>query len=374
MKSLKRILAVILLLLFVCSVCACSSEEEILYAKRTLAFEQARYLDKDFETVAIVHHRLKTGCRKKLNMMFCVSTHNEGLEPEKILVNDLYLLDLDTGKWYFDTIIDDTALNFDTKENALMYYFRAFDDARGEPVIGPENAQVDYLPAEEVSLVNQMREELEKANVLRAYHKKSVNLSLSPGWLETVIETADRPAGVARGVVNSLDDAIAYCNYRFPALSDDCGEIANGETGILRSGVEIMEDYRRPALRNEIASCVTYLLSDVYEIDTLAVFVADASGGKVYPMMVNMIKLDDGYWFFDPALLMNVDTGSSEVYLPEMMCASVDAYLDSIQQTFDVKCVFKISNGERMDYEVTDSGHVVTESACAQLLYENPAV
>ena len=113
----------LLLVFLVSSVCGCSTEAQQLEAKNKLTLSVAPNLDATAKTVAIAHYKLKEGCREKLNVMYFVADNQEDMEPEQILINDLYMLDLDTGYWYMDACIDSAALDFDTKENALMYLF-----------------------------------------------------------------------------------------------------------------------------------------------------------------------------------------------------------------------------------------------------------
>ena len=90
-------------------------------------------------------------------------------------------------------------------------------------------------------------------------------------------------------------------------------------------------------------------------------------------MTVNMIKMEDGYWFLNPSLMMNQSAASSAGNdLPEMKCVSLDSYVNSIQQTFDINCIYKVSNGERVDYEVVSGDSVVIKTG-AELVWLNPA-
>ena len=97
MKRLKRLAAILLLVFLISSVCGCSTEAQQLEAKNKLILSVAPNLDATAETVAIAHYRLKEGCRDKLNVMYFIADNQEELGPEQILINDLYMLDLDTG-------------------------------------------------------------------------------------------------------------------------------------------------------------------------------------------------------------------------------------------------------------------------------------
>lgn len=375
MKNVKRIVTLFLSVLLAVSFCACSSDTQKLSAKRTVAFEQAKHLDTGFETVAIMHYKLKEGCRDRINAMFCVSTHNAGLEREQTLVNDLYMLDLDTGYWYMDAQIDEDSLNFDTKENALAFFFHAFDQARGKPALWNEEVELDYLPPEDVDYINQLWMQNSQAKTITAYWEDPIDLNLNSIRRFLIEETLGQPAGLARNTIETIAEAITYLNLHFPTLSADVA-VVRGEDRTIRSGIEIIEDVQRPAAAGDMATCVSYFLGDRYEIETLAVFVMEDAGEDAYPLLINSVKLDDGYWFVDPAARMNQAADiSGAVHLPEMKCDSIESYIDSIRQDFSVNAVFTISNGGRMDYQVVkaDGIAIETNSACAELIYSNPA-
>ena len=377
MICVKRLIALFLSAFLVFSLSACSTDAQRAYAIRRLAFEQAKYLDSDFQLIAISHHKLREGCRDKMNVMFFVTNHNDGLNADQILVNDLYMLDLDTGHWYYDGIIDENALNFDTKENALMYFYRAFDLARGEYAISDGDFHVDYLTADEVALVNQMRAQSDAGNSLKFLGDTNVSQTISPVRLFTISETLNQPAGLARDTVMSLDEALVYLNLRFPAYSEDALSVTSGSDHVVRSGIEIFEDEELPVTYGDIPNCVTYLLSDSFEIDTLVAFLEESSDDGIVPKTINMIKMEDGYWFFNPIELMN--PGAEAKYhgtLPTMKCGSVKQYVEILQEQLNVQCVVKVSDGSRMEYAISESGEIIitTDSDCVELVYSRAGV
>lgn len=372
MKNVKRIVTLLLSLLLLLSVCGCSSNAQKLAAKRTLVFEQAKHLDTKFETVAIMHYKLQEGCRDKLNVMFVVSAYNEDLKPDRAFVNDLYMLDLDTGYWYMDSKIDTASLNLDTKENALGFFYHCFDHARGEPALWNGEVELDYLSAEEVELINQMYEQHALGRTIRSYRDDRIDLNLNSIRRFMIDETLNQPAGLARNTVDTLSEAIIYLDICFPTLLASNAAVETGEFRTLRSAIEIIEEPQRAAAPGDMATCVSYLLGDSYEVETLAVFVSDEENEDICPLLINSIKLDGGYWFFDPASLLNqAPYAAGSVHLPEMKCPSIESYIERIGQEFSVNSVFRVSNGGRMDYEVVHSGdfEVKTDSVCVKQVY-----
>ena len=206
----------------------------------------------------------------------------------------------------------------------------------------------------------------------KPYPEEKVNLWVHSDRLEIIREIVDQPAGEGRAVLSTLADAIAYLNYRFPTVSMDNMVLSNGEKRILRSGKEILEEFRLPASRGDIATCVSYLIGENYEIETLIVFVQDNSASEPYPMAVNLMHTVSGYWFLDPVALMDckLESGDSK-YLPELKCDSVDGYLEQIRQDFDVVAAYRVASGNRMDYEISDAGEITIVSD-AETVYSKP--
>lgn len=372
MKPMKRICAVLLSILLVLSLCGCSTEVERLYAKRTFAYDMAENLDAEIETAAIVRYKLKEGCREKLNVVFLVTRERQNIEQDQILVNDLYMLDLDSGYWYIGAGIDEDTLNLDTKENALKSFYHDFDQSRGAAAIWEGNAKVDYLPAQEVETVNQLLAQWAQAKTPKLYPEETVNLWIYAERLAAIKGIVNQPAGMGKNMLSTIADAIAYLNDRFPAVSTDQTTLFNGERRTLRSGKEILEELRLPASREDIATCVSYLIGENYEVETLVVFVQDDSASEPYPMAVNLIHTVSGYWFLDPVALMNCkqEPGDSK-YLPELKCDSVDGYLEQIRQDFDVVAAYRVASGNRMDYEITSTGEIVVTTG-AEAVYSKP--
>ena len=360
MKRLKRLAAMLLLVFLISSVCGCSTEAQQLEAKNKLILSVAPNLDATAETVAIAHYRLKEGCRDKLNVMYFIADNQEELGPEQILINDLYMLDLNTGYWYMDARIDSDALNFDTKENALMYFYDAFDRTRGEFSIAGKKVKLDYLPEQSLNFINQTLQANAAAKTPKIYQEESVNLWLSQDRLAGIEGIVNQPAGMGRIMISTIADVIAYLNLRFPTVSMECMSISDGTGRTLRSGKEIIEDGDRPVTRGDIATCVSYLLGDNYEVDTLVVFVKDDSAEEPSPIAINAIQTTGGYWFFDPLLLMTSQLESADGrVLPEMKCDSVSSYLAAIQGEFDIAAAYEITSGSRVDYKVTNSGEIL---------------
>jgi hypothetical protein len=376
LKRLKRLAAMLLLVFLISSVCGCSTEAQQLEAKNKLILSVAPNLDATAETVAIAHYRLKEGCRDKLNVMYFVADNQEDMEPEQILINDLYMLDLDTGYWYMDACIDSAALDFDTKENALMYFYDAFDKVRGEFSVAGKKVKLDYLPEQSLNFINQTLQANAAAKTPKIYQEESVNLWLSQDRLAGIEGIVNQPAGMGRIMISTIADVIAYLNQRFPTVSMECMSISDGTGRTLRSGKEIIEDGDRPVTRGDIATCVSYLLADNYKVETLVVFVKDDSAGEPCPIAINTIQTAGGYWFFDPVLLMTSQPVSTDVkVLPEMKCESAAVYMSSIQEEFDIVEAFQIASGSRVDYEVTSSGEILITggASCVEALSWEPA-
>ena len=372
MKPMKRICSVLLSILLVLSLCGCSTETERLSAKRTFAYEMALNLDAEIETAAIARYKLKEGCRDKLNVMYFVTNDHQSIEKDRVLVNDLYMVDLDSGYWYLGSEIQEDQLNFDTKENALMRMYDAFDQARGDSAILEGKVQIDYLPEDIINEVNHMLEQAAQSKVPKPYPEEKVNLWVSSDRLEIIDGTIKQPAGTGRAILSTIADAIAYLNRRFPTVSTENMALSNGEKRILRSGKEILEEFRLPASRGDIATCVSYLIGENYQIETLIIFVQDDSASEPYPMAVNLMHTASGYWFLDPVALMDckLESGDSK-YLPERKCDSVDGYLEQIRQDFDVVAAYRVASGNRMDYEITSTGEIVVTTG-AEAVYSKP--
>ena len=92
---LLGLVALLLLAFLMLSICGCSTEAQQLDAKNKLTLSVAPNLDATAKTVAIAHYQLKEGCREKLNVMYFVADNQEDMEPEQILINDLYFMDSD---------------------------------------------------------------------------------------------------------------------------------------------------------------------------------------------------------------------------------------------------------------------------------------
>ncbi len=376
MKRFNRLAALLLLAFLLLSICGCSTEAQQLDAKNKLTLSLLPNLDAGVETVAIAHHKLKEGCREKLNVMYFVANNQEGMKPDPIFLNDLYMLDLDTGYWYMDTCIDPEALHFDTRENALMYFYDAFDKTRGEFPVAGENVKLDYLPEESLIYINQVLQENAKTKMPKLYPEGNVNLWLPQEHLTTIGATVNQPAGMGKNIVFTIAEVIAYLNFRFPTVSSESMAFSDGVRGTLRSGKEIIEDLNRPVTRGDLATCVSYLIGDDYEVDTLVVFVKDEAGGEPYPVAINAIHTAGGYWFFDPVLLMNIQLEPADgKVLPEMKCESVAVYLSSIQEGFDIVAAFQVASGSRVDYEITGSGeiHITAGTSRVEAVSWNPA-
>ena len=376
MKRFKRLIAMLLLVFLMLSICGCSTQAQRLHAKNELTLSVAPNLDANVETAAIAHFKLKEGCREKLNVMYFVANNQENMEADQVLINDLYMLDLDTGYWYMDSYIDPDALNFDTKENALMYFYDAFDKTRGEFSVAGKRVELDYLPEESLSYINQVLREKTKAKTPKLYPEESVNLWLPQDRLTGIEDVVNQPAGMGKIMTSTIADVIAYLNLRFPTVSPEFMAVSEGTGRILRSGKEIIEDLKYPATRGDIATCVSYLLADNYKVGTLVVFVKDDSAGEPCPIAINVIQTDGGYWFFDPVLLMNKQPESVDgKVLPEMKCESGAVYLSSIQEEFDIVEAFQIASGSRVDYEVTSSGEILITggASCVEALSWEPA-
>jgi hypothetical protein len=241
-----------------------------------------------------------------------------------------------------------------------MYFYDAFDKVRGEFSIADKKVKLDYLPEQSLNFINQTLQANAAAKTPKIYQEESVNLWLSQDRLAGIEGIVNQPAGMGRIMISTIADVIAYLNLRFPTVSMECMSISDGTGRTLRSGKEIIEDGDRPVTRGDIATCVSYLLGDNYEVDTLVVFVKDDSAEEPSPIAINAIQTTGGYWFFDPLLLMTSQLESADGrVLPEMKCDSVSSYLAAIQGEFDIAAAYEITSGSRVDYEVTNSGEIL---------------
>ena len=194
------------------------------------------------------------------------------------------------------------------------------------------------------------------------------------------------PAGCARTAISTVSDAIAYMDYRYPALWMGMS-IHNGQntkTRWLRSAAEVLHySGDDMASRACVVNCLTYLLSDDYKIESLIGFwQKDGELSETGPeKAINAIKTATGYIFFDPVLRMRADAMSRKGdLLPEMTCGSVAEYVEYIrlnpQLSSVVKFIFKNSGGVRMDYrlETVPEFTITSNSPGIEMVYVSKEV
>ena len=347
-------------------------------------YEQAKLLNIELNAVTKWTYELDTGCRETLNMLFFESTEFDGYQETSFAAPGLYMLDLDTGIWYdssfmdWDLMVKGDRWNYGTRESGLMCMFTFFDQCRNEgSSVGDNAVSMDAATLEEIN---------QKLLFDRFTHKTApypyASIDDEPRKLsdEDLANLMHRPAGYVKSAISTVPDAIAYLDMRFPSLWMGM-TLHNGidqSSRWLRSAITVLSDYANPASRSCMVNSITYLLSDDYQIESLIAFWVDpnTSGQDGPQKVINCIKTDTGYLFFDPVVRMQGDAESRKgALLPEMSCSSVAEYIQNIRTnpalSADVRYIFKNTNGVRMNYTVSFAGgySVTTKSEGLEMVY-----
>lgn len=353
-------------------------------------YEQAKLLHIQLNAVAAYQGQTPSSTPETVNLLFFQSTTYRDLPREQwpFSAPGFYMLDMDTGIWYdgsflnWDIMVKGSEWNYDTKETALMCYFTFYEQAQSwheEPQF-PGSGQYTALSAAELEPINQKLLIDELTRQLTVYPYQSIDQEprqLSDAEIAALVH---RPAGYVKSMISTVPDAIAYLDLRFPELW--MGMILhNGidvDTRWLRSADEILSSYESNASRSCIVNCITYLLDDNYQIESLIAFWPDSQElNEDGPQkVINVIKTNDGYLFFDPVLRMQGDGMSRRGdLLPEMKCSSVAEYVEHIRQnptlSSIIKFIFKNTGGGRMDFvrSFTDGYTITTNSPGIETVY-----
>lgn len=169
-----------------------------------------------------------------------------------------------------------------------------------------------------------------------------------------------------RKAISSFADAQAYMNAAFPntfALSaieaDDHGywRFYSARQSILR-GSNISP--------NTYAACVTYLLSDNYEIYTIYGLRQECVYDSTYPVEVtNCIKTEQGYRFLQPCSMDQINiTFPGQEMLPDALTTSLDEYaalISSNPSMADITALYAVKNGAEVTTDTENGWMVITE-------------
>lgn len=415
MKLSKKVFLCLVLILCV-SLCACGTstaeppaEQEPDYTAESPAdqepddsayppvdpewvYEQAKVLNIQLNAAGIYRDHVSNAAREPINLLLLQSTEYLHLRPESysILFGGIYMLDMDTGIWYDSTFLDmDKVISYggapdlSRREDCLMHYFCLY----GEEVLwGHELIDVNSLSSEELASVNQrlLLDDLTKTTVPYPY----ASVDDEPRRLsdEEIKALYGLPHGLVRSAVSTVPDAIAYMDFRFPELWMGMS-VHNGidtHSRWLRSARETLvctkdtPDSKNVASRACVVNCLTYLLEDDYEIESLIAFWPDpyAMGESGPEKAINAVKTASGYLFFDPVTRMQGDVMSRYGdLLPEMTCSSVAEYIETIRQnpalSSVIKYIFKNTGGVLMNYQQTfTTGFTIeTDSPGIEMVY-----
>lgn len=156
--------------------------------------------------------------------------------------------------------------------------------------------------------------------------------------LETLVWTSP---SLVRGYICTWDQAVEYMDSRFPVLNRgwDGGWSKFKDSpdgwGMIKSGDMTTNRFPDATMcRNNIPTCITYLLSDNMEIYTCFAFWHDFEpyDGLCPPKTINCIKTEDGYEFRDPLLGMQGDLDTRvEPLLPEAKVKTLEEYFEILE-------------------------------------------
>ena len=386
MKSVKKLLVFFFFFLLVMSLCACGSSD----IDADFVYEQAKFLGIQLESASVYHGCLSNDDNDPVNVLFLNSTEYDDIAPENRTFSyaGIYMLDMDTGIWYdssfvdWDKVYNETdSFDFRVREDVLMNYLCRY----GEKVdFGYDSIKTSDLSAKDIESINQRLQMDMLTQTAAVYPYTSIDEEPRQLSDEEITALLYRPAGYVKAVISTVTDAIAYLDMRYPELWMGMS-IYNGvdvEDWWLRSAQEILycgyDDDAQYASRSCVVNCITYLLEDDYQIESLIAFWPDPNvlNEDGPQKAINFIKTSDGYIFFDPVLRMRGDAVSRYgSQLPQMTCSSLAEYIETIRQTPEladvIKYIFKNSGGVRMEYKktYTDGYTIETESPGIELVY-----
>lgn len=168
-----------------------------------------------------------------------------------------------------------------------------------------------------------------------------------------------------RKAISTFADAQAYMNSAFPntfglaALGGAYGywPFASAEQ-ILSWGSDIAP--------NTYASCVTYLLSDNYEIYTIYGLRQECVYDDTYPVEVtNCIKTEQGYTFIQPCSIDQMDGSfAGQEMLPEATTTSLDKYAALVSgnsSMADITALYAVKDGVAVTLDTENDRMVMKE-------------
>ena len=351
-------------------------------------YEQAKLLNIQLKQAYRYYFELGEG--PVLNLLVLQSTEFDGFPVVsfggKGQELGVYLLDMDTDTWYDTSFIDEDVMvvngkaNLADKDAALMCALNTFNMTGEKDFIFADYDQLVKLDDETLGEINQKLLFEQLTRKVPAYPYNSVDEEPRQLSDEEIAALVHRPAGYVKSVISTVPDAIAYLDMRFPTLYHGMPLRSDPTSNEywLRSAPEILTEYTYPAARSCVTTCVSYLLEDNYEVESLVGFwpSAEKMNEDGPQKAINYIKTATGYIFFDPVLRMQGDAMSRKgALLPQTNCSSVAEYIEIIRQTpalADVlKYIFSNAGGVRMSYQVdyTNGYTVTTETEGIEMVY-----
>jgi hypothetical protein len=383
LKYVIRMISALLLLASILLLCACGQvsvtdsqptesfaagsdvvPEETFAVVIDVVTEQAKLLGLPLKRIFHYTVTLHEGCKETMNLLFFQSTEAEEPEYWGQLCPGLYVFDLDTGIWYQDSEREN--MNTDTRESAVRWVLSAFVDnpidilIQEDVVLLSSEEKITFIDQETLADINQSILLDQFAHQPIRYPYTCVDdepRKLSDDQLRTL---RGYPHGVLKSTISTIPDAIAYMDMMYPYLW--MGMAVSNEFDVqtrwLRSAQEILYfSYEAPAARSCVVNCLTYLLDDDYEIESLIAFWHDEEfcEDPGPEKAINFIKTTDGFLFFDPVLRMQGDHVSRYGdLLPEMTCGSVAEYSEHIRKDSNlapiIDYIFRVKGGARLDY------------------------
>ena len=353
-------------------------------------YEQAYLLHIRLNAAAVYQGTIAEENPETVNLLFLQSTAYLDVPRERWMHSapGIYLVDMDTGSIFagnfvnWDIIVKGNQWNYDTKEAALMCYFTLFEQSQtmDNEFFSTGNGQLVFLNEAELETINQKLLINDLTRQRPGYPYASIEEEPRKLSDDEIDALYGQPSGLVKTAISTVPDAIAYLDMRFPELWMGL-PFHNGidvDTRWYRSADEILSSSSGLATRSCIVNCLTYLLDDDYEIESLIAFWPDSTvvNEDSPEKSINCIKTADGYLFFDPVLRMQGDVMSRyEDLLPEMKCSSVAEYVERIRQNPSlssvIKYIFKNTGGVRMDYvrSFADGYTITTNSPGIELVY-----
>lgn len=390
--KLPKIVFLCLILLLCVSLCACGTNTTEPPIDPEWVYEQAKSLNIQLNAAGTYRGYVSNETNDPLNLLLLQSTEYLHLPPESYTFDyaGIYILDMDTGTWYDSSFLIQERVatfggtpDFSLREDCLMHYFYLY----GEKALwGLDQIKTRDLSSEEIASVNHrfLLDTLTETAVPYPY----ASVDEEPRKLsdDEIKALYGLPHGLVRSAISTVPDAIAYMDFRFPELWMGLS-VHNGidtHSRWMRSAQEILvctkdtPESKNAASRACVVNCLTYLLDDDYEIESLIAFWPDprAMGESGPEKAINAIKTPTGYLFFDPVTRMQGDVMSRlGDLLPEMTCSSVAEYIETIRQnpalSSTIKYIYKNTGGVRMDYRHTfTTGFTIeTESPGIEMVY-----